>query len=100
MALITNNHVIPTPQEASASRITFENVFPGRKCTLKGCDIFVKGKEAFRSSPDSKVCTHARRFLHGDFVVSYNTIILYSRDHKGLGVAHEKLHPKTSLTFP
>ncbi|XP_065911833.1 uncharacterized protein [Dysidea avara] len=55
MALITNNHVIPTPQEASASRITFENVFPGRKCTLKGCDIFVKGKEAFRSSPDSKL---------------------------------------------
>ena len=57
MALITNHHVIPTAQEALASRITFENVFPGRKCTLKGCDIFIKDKEAFRCNPDSKVCT-------------------------------------------
>jgi len=28
---------------------------------------------------------------------SYSTIVLYSRDHQGLGVAYEKYHPKTSL---
>ena len=31
---------------------------------------------------------------------SYGIMVLYSRDHKGVGVAHEKHHPKTSLTFP
>ena len=27
---------------------------------------------------------------------SYSTIVLYSRDHKGLGVAHKIHHPKPS----
>ena len=32
--------------------------------------------------------------------LSYSMIVLSSRDHKGLGVPHEKHHPKTNLTFP
>ena len=30
--------------------------------------------------------------------ISYSTIVLYSKDHKGVGVAHEKNQPTTSLT--
>jgi len=30
--------------------------------------------------------------------LSYSMIVLYSRDHQGLGVVHEKILPKTSLT--
>ena len=29
-----------------------------------------------------------------------STIVLYSRDHKGLGMAYETHDTKTSLTFP
>ena len=32
--------------------------------------------------------------------LSYSTIVLHSRDHKGVGMAHEKYYPKISLTFP
>ena len=31
---------------------------------------------------------------------SYSTIILYSRDHKGVGVAHEIISPKNQPQFP
>jgi len=56
MALVTNNHVIMTADDAMASRIAFENVFPdGRKVTLKGFQIFLKQKGAFRCSPDAQV---------------------------------------------
>jgi len=31
--------------------------------------------------------------------VSYSTIVLYSRDHQGLGVAHKKISPKNQPHF-
>ena len=55
MALVTNNHVIRTADEAMVSRITFENVFPDRKVTLKGFHIFSKEKDAFRCSRETEV---------------------------------------------
>ena len=30
----------------------------------------------------------------------HHTVVLYSRDHKGVGVAHEKHYPKPSSLFP
>ena len=32
--------------------------------------------------------------------VSYSTIVLYSRDHKGVGMAHKNITQKTALLFP
>ena len=47
--LVTANHVIPTFEDAKASRITFENLLPdNKKLTLKGFEIFTGG---FWSSP-------------------------------------------------
>ena len=34
------------------------------------------------------------------FCLSYTTIVVYSRDHKGVGVAQEITSPKNSLAFP
>ena len=31
--------------------------------------------------------------------LSYSMIVLYSRDYKGVGVAHEKTSPKNQLQF-
>ncbi|XP_065900703.1 uncharacterized protein [Dysidea avara] len=55
LALVTNNHVIRTADEAMASRITFENVFPDHKVTLKGFQIFLKEKNAFRCSRETEL---------------------------------------------
>ena len=33
-------------------------------------------------------------------LLSYITIVLYSRDHKGVGVAHENTSPKNQRQFP
>ena len=33
-------------------------------------------------------------------VVSCSTIVLYSTDHKGVGVAHKRISPKTQPQFP
>jgi len=30
---------------------------------------------------------------------SYSTVVLYSRDHGGLGLSAQKYHPKSSLIF-
>ena len=40
-------------------------------------------------------------FNHGSLIVyaSYSVIVLYSRDHKGLGMAHEKTSPKKHPYF-
>ena len=55
MALVTNNHVIKTAGDAMASRITFKNVFPDHKVTLKGFQIIFKEKDAFRYNPETEV---------------------------------------------
>jgi len=34
------------------------------------------------------------------FRVSYSTIVLYSKDHVGVGVACNRISPKTSLNSP
>ena len=55
MALVTNNHVIKTAEDAMTSQIAFENVSPDRKVTLKGFQIFLKEKVAFRCSHETEV---------------------------------------------
>ena len=42
--LVTASHVIPTFEDAKASRITFENILPdNKKKLLKGFEIFTGG---------------------------------------------------------
>ena len=42
--LVTASHVIPTHEDAKASRITFENILPdNKKIFLKGYEIFTGG---------------------------------------------------------
>ena len=41
------------------------------------------------------------RYVSGDSTpISYSMIVLYSRDHKDLGVAHEKTLTKNQPPFP
>jgi len=43
--------------------------------------------------PNTYVFKHITQYL------SYSTIVLYSRDHQGLGVAHKKISPKNQPHF-
>ena len=38
-------------------------------------------------------------FVLYNFEISYSTIVLYSRDHKGVGGAHEETSPKNQPHF-
>ena len=40
--LMTNNHVIPSENDATGSRIVFDNLLPGQQRTLEGSKIFKK----------------------------------------------------------
>ena len=48
----------------------------------------------------SPFCTHSWPSYGCIPGVSYTTTVVYSRDHKGVGVAHEITSPKKSLNFP
>ena len=54
--LVTNNHVIPTEENAMGSRLTFDNVVPGSRCVLRGCNLFKRS--GFWSSPEQEVILH------------------------------------------
>ena len=49
-ALITNNHVVSSLEDAMSSRITFEQV-----PTIKLCNLIDKGTDNFFTSPQNEV---------------------------------------------
>ena len=82
MALVTNNHVLRTADDAMASRIAFENVFPDRKVTFKGFHIFFKEKDAFRCSRETEVlcvcmcvCVYPYTCIHTVYKQLYHFIV-------------------------
>ena len=50
-----------------------------------------------RIAPDINLILYMS--AHPTMLLSYSTIVLYSRDHKGVGVAHESA-PKNQPRFP
>ena len=63
--------------------------------TLAECSFGDRKQGINKCWPNYSMCITCDWIL-----ISYSLIVLYSRDRKGVGVAHEKHHPKTSLTFP
>ena len=56
--------------------------------------VYVSGM----SSTDTAVMIHSYNFMQGplsQYIIPYDT-----KDHKGVGIAHEITYPKNSLNFP
>ena len=45
-------------------------------------------------------CTDVHYTVTYEKLLSYSMIVLYNRDHKGVGVAHETISPNSNLNFP
>jgi len=67
-------------------------MMPQLKCSGTVCRIMHTYKNAI--SPSFKPTMIVMHKL------SYSTVVLYVRDHDGLGFSAQQYHPKISFTFP